>query len=73
MNPNSEEYISLNTIKVNIPSLRLQIIELMRDGFEEIPLGDLLFIIWSDSTTLRNAPSKNSSEYTTHNGSYSNH
>jgi hypothetical protein len=47
VNPNSEEYKYLNTIKVNIPELRLHIIELMKDGFEEIPLGDLLYIIWS--------------------------
>lgn len=62
MNPNSDDYISLNTVKVNIPSLRLQIIELMKDGFEEIPLGDFLFIIWSDSTTTRSTAVKSGTD-----------
>lgn len=40
-----DEYKLLNTYKVNLADLRYQIVELMKDGFKEIPLGDLLFII----------------------------
>lgn len=40
-----EEYEELNKIKVNLADLRIQIVQLMKDGFTEIPLADLLFII----------------------------
>lgn len=39
------EYAELNKIKVPLADLRVQIIELMKQGFTEIPLADLLFII----------------------------
>lgn len=39
------EYRELNKIKVPLADLRIQIIELMKQGFTEIPLADLLFII----------------------------
>lgn len=41
----TNDYRELNKIKVPLADLRIQIIELMKQGFTEIPLADLLFII----------------------------
>lgn len=41
----NNDYKELNKIKVPLADLRVQIIELMKQGFTEIPLADLLFII----------------------------
>jgi hypothetical protein len=35
----------LKKIQIDIPALRSQLVELMKEGFSEIPLTDLLFII----------------------------
>lgn len=35
----------LATLKVDIASLRTQLVELMKDGFKEIPITSLLLII----------------------------
>ena len=40
-----DEYAELNKIKVPLADLRIQIIELMKQGHKEIPLADLLWII----------------------------
>lgn len=39
------DYSDLNKIKVPLADLRVQLVELMKQGFTEIPLADLLFII----------------------------
>lgn len=41
---------TLSEILVDIPALRHQLIELMKDGFTEIPLDALLLIIRSSCT-----------------------
>jgi hypothetical protein len=40
-----DDYKALNRVKVSLPELRMQIVELMKQGFTEIPLADLIFII----------------------------
>lgn len=42
---NQSDYAELNKVKVNLTDLRIQIIELMKQGHKEIPLADLLWII----------------------------
>jgi hypothetical protein len=45
MAPELSDYAELNKIKVPLADLRIQLVELMKQGFTEIPLADLLFII----------------------------
>lgn len=39
------DYEKLNQIKIPISELRQQLAQLYMEGFKEIPLGDLLYII----------------------------
>lgn len=48
----SQLYSELNSLKIPLAELRAQIVELMKDGFEEIPLGDLLWIIKRSKDTV---------------------
>jgi hypothetical protein len=41
----TNDYAKLNRIMVPLADLRVQIIELMKQGYTEIPLADLLFMI----------------------------
>ncbi len=45
MSKNSETVKELNKIKISLPVLRMTIVELMKEGYTEIPLGDLLVMI----------------------------
>lgn len=40
-----QDYQDLNKVKIPLAELRVQIVELMKDGFTEIPLADLLHLI----------------------------
>lgn len=42
---NSQLYSELNSLKIPLADLRSQIVELMKNGVTEIPLGDLLWLI----------------------------
>lgn len=45
MTDDTNDYAKLNSVLVPLADLRVQIIELMKQGYTEIPLADLLFII----------------------------
>jgi hypothetical protein len=45
-----EEGMVLNTYKIPLAELRMIIVDYMKDGFTEIPMGDLLAVLRSIAT-----------------------
>jgi hypothetical protein len=51
----TSESVDLNTLQVPLADLRARIVELMKEGYKEVPLGDFLLIMQS---TMRAAKPK---------------
>lgn len=45
MSEPSITYKELNRVKINLADLRAQIVDLIKEGYTEVPLADLIFII----------------------------